>query len=60
MLGMTQFRALFCFRSLCGPGCPGTHYIYKAGPELRDLPVSMSLVLGLTSVFYLVSTLYSL
>jgi hypothetical protein len=33
--------------SLCGPGCPGTHFVDQAGLELRNLPASASRVLGL-------------
>jgi hypothetical protein len=33
--------------SLCSPGCPGTHFVDQAGLELRNLPASLSLVLGL-------------
>ena len=33
--------------SLCGPGCPGTHFIDRAGFELRGPPASASRVLGL-------------
>jgi hypothetical protein len=33
--------------SLCSPGCPGTHSIDQAGLELRNLPASVSQVLGL-------------
>jgi hypothetical protein len=33
--------------SLYSPGCPGTHSIDQAGLELRNLPVSVSQVLGL-------------
>jgi hypothetical protein len=48
---------LFCFVlfwgvvrdrvSLCSPACPGTHSVDQAGLELRNLPASASLVLGL-------------
>jgi hypothetical protein len=43
---------LFCFVfrdrvSLCSPDCPGTHFVDQAGLELRNLPASMSQVLGL-------------
>jgi hypothetical protein len=43
---------LFCFVfqdrvSLCSPGCPGTHFVDQAGLELRNLPASVSQVLGL-------------
>jgi hypothetical protein len=52
------FLVLFClflvlvlvFRdrvSLCSPGCPGTHSVDQAGLELRNLPASVSQVLGL-------------
>jgi hypothetical protein len=49
------FFVLFCFCFcffrdrvfLCSPGCPGTHSVDQAGLELRDLPASASLVLGL-------------
>jgi hypothetical protein len=42
----------FCFFfldrvSLCGPGCPGTHFVDQAGLELRNPPASASQVLGL-------------
>jgi hypothetical protein len=33
--------------SLCSPGCPGTHFVDQDGLELRNLPASASLVLGL-------------
>jgi hypothetical protein len=33
--------------SLYRPGCPGTHFVDQAGLELRNLPASASLVLGL-------------
>jgi hypothetical protein len=33
--------------SLCSPGCPGTHSVDQAGLELRNLPASVSRVLGL-------------
>jgi hypothetical protein len=33
--------------SLCSPGCPGTHSVDQAGPELRNPPASPSQVLGL-------------
>jgi hypothetical protein len=33
--------------SLCNPGCPGTHSIDQAGLKLRNLPASVSQVLGL-------------
>jgi hypothetical protein len=33
--------------SLCSPGCPGTHSVDQAGPELRNLPASASQMLGL-------------
>jgi hypothetical protein len=33
--------------SLCSPSCPGTHFVDQAGLELRNLPASASLVLGL-------------
>ena len=33
--------------SLCSHGCPGTHFVDKAGLELRNLPASASQVLGL-------------
>jgi hypothetical protein len=35
----------FLFRdrvSLCSPGCPGTHSVDQAVPELRNLPASAS------------------
>jgi hypothetical protein len=43
---------LFCFVfrdrvSLYSPGCPETHFVDQAGPELRNVPVSASQVLGL-------------
>jgi hypothetical protein len=41
---------VFCFRdrvSLYSPGCSGTHLVYQAGLELRNLPASASQVLGL-------------
>jgi hypothetical protein len=44
---------LFCFLvfrdrvSQCSPGCPGTHSVDQAGPELQNLPASASQVLGL-------------
>jgi hypothetical protein len=54
---------LFCFVfrdrvSLCSPGCPGTHSVDQAGLELRNLPASVSQVLGLkacatTALFFL-------
>jgi hypothetical protein len=34
-----------CFQdrvSLCSPGCPGTHSVDQAGPELRNPPASAS------------------
>jgi hypothetical protein len=33
--------------SLYSPGCPGTHSVVQAGLELRNLPASVSRVLGL-------------
>jgi hypothetical protein len=50
-----SFFVLFCFLFfetgfLCSPGCPGTHFVYQAGLELRNPPVSVSKVLGLTCV----------
>ena len=33
--------------SLCSPGCLGTHSVDQAGLELRNLPASVSLVLGI-------------
>ena len=33
--------------SLCSPGCPGIHSVDQAGLELRNLPASVSQVLGL-------------
>ena len=33
--------------SLYSPGCPGTHFVDKAGLELRNPPASTSQVLGL-------------
>jgi hypothetical protein len=33
--------------SLYRPGCPGTHFVDQAGPELRNPPDSASWVLGL-------------
>lgn len=33
--------------SLCSPACPGTHCIDQASLKFRDLPVSVSQVLGL-------------
>jgi hypothetical protein len=33
--------------SLCSPGCPGTHFVDQAGPEIRNPPASASQVLGL-------------
>jgi hypothetical protein len=33
--------------SLYSPGCPGTHFVDQAGPELRNSPASASRVLGL-------------
>jgi hypothetical protein len=44
------FCLFFVFRdkiSLCSPGCPGTHSVDQAGPELRNPPASASQVLGL-------------
>jgi hypothetical protein len=43
---------LFCFVlliwvSLYSPGCPGTHSVDQADPELGSLPASPSRVLGL-------------
>jgi hypothetical protein len=41
---------LFFFRyrvSLCSPGCPGTHSVDQADPELRKPPATASQVLGL-------------
>jgi hypothetical protein len=32
--------------SLYSPGCPGTHLVDQAGPELRNPPASASQVLG--------------
>jgi hypothetical protein len=46
----TYFILLVFFQggfSLCGPGCPGAHYVDQASLELRNLPVSASQVLGL-------------
>jgi hypothetical protein len=40
----------FVFRdkvSLYSPGCPGTHFVDQGGLELRNLPASVSWVLGL-------------
>jgi hypothetical protein len=44
------FVVLFCFVffvfrdrvSLCSPGCPGTHFVDRAGLELRNPPASAS------------------
>jgi hypothetical protein len=33
--------------SLYSPGCPGTHFVDQAGLELRNLPATVSQVLGL-------------
>jgi hypothetical protein len=33
--------------SLCNPGHPGTHSVDQAGLELRNLPASVSQMLGL-------------
>jgi hypothetical protein len=33
--------------SLCSPGCPGTHFVDRAGLELKNPPASASRVLGL-------------
>jgi hypothetical protein len=33
--------------SLCSPGCPRIHFVYKAGLELRNMPVSAFQMLGL-------------
>ena len=33
--------------SLCSPGCPGTHSVDQADPELRNPPAFASQVLGL-------------
>jgi hypothetical protein len=33
--------------SLYIPGCPGTHFVDQADPELRNPPASASQVLGL-------------
>jgi hypothetical protein len=50
--------------SLSSSGCPGTHYVDKAGLKLRNSPVSASQVLGLkacattaqlTMLFFIVS-----
>jgi hypothetical protein len=41
--GLVSFKTGF----LCGPGCPGTLFVDKAGLKLRDLPASASPVLGL-------------
>ena len=45
------FCLLFCFETgfLCvrNSPCPGTHFIDQVGLELRDLPASASVVLGL-------------
>ena len=47
------FFLFFCFLflrdsvSLYSPGCPGTHFVDRAGLELRNLPASASQVLGL-------------
>ena len=40
---------LFFFEtvSLYSSGCPETHFVDQAGPELRDPPVFVSRVLGL-------------
>ena len=43
---------LFVFRdriSLCSPGCPGTNSVDQAGLKLRNLPASVSQVVGLTA-----------
>jgi hypothetical protein len=46
--GLVWFGLIFRDRvSLYSPGCPGTHFVDQAGLELRNLPVSASLVLGL-------------
>jgi hypothetical protein len=44
------FVCFYVFRdrvSLYRPGCPGTHFVDQAVPELRNLPASASQVLGL-------------
>jgi hypothetical protein len=44
------FVCLFCFQdrvSLYSPDCPGTHFVDQAGLELRNLPDSVSQMLGL-------------
>jgi hypothetical protein len=42
--------------SLCDSGYPGTHSVDQAGLELRNLPASASLVLGLK--VYVTTTCY--
>jgi hypothetical protein len=47
---LTSFFFYFFFWdqvSLYSPGCPGTHFVDQTGLELRNLPASASLVLGL-------------
>ena len=42
--------------SPCSPGCPGTHFVYQAGLELRNLPASASGIKGvhhLARLFFL-------
>ena len=50
-VGVQLLHTLFFFSrdrvSLCGSGCPGTHFVDQAGLELRNPPASASRVLGL-------------
>jgi hypothetical protein len=41
------YFAFFETGFLCSPGCPGTHFVDRAGLELRNPPASASQVLGL-------------
>jgi hypothetical protein len=48
VVGLFLFVCFLFFRdrvSLCSSGCPGTHPVDQAGPELRNPPVSVSQVL---------------
>jgi hypothetical protein len=56
------FFCFFVFRdrvSLYSPGCPGTHFVDQAVLELRNLPASASLVLGLKACATTPGSIYS-